>query len=415
MAAPAVKVELGLDLGANDPTSFTLNNPTRGRLDNSDFPLGGAKFFDITDRLVSVTTRRGKSQALDRNNAGISAITVDNSDRLFDPLYENGLYFGQLIPRREVRISANGYPVLYGFIDDFDIIYEPGERSRVRIELSDAFSVLANSELSDLTPDSELSGARINRILDLPEVAWPADKREIDPGNTLMLDTDIDEGDNTLGYLQLVESSEFGSVFISKDGKLVFRERNAIPNIIDLAFSDDQTITFLTPIPFVDVNIVYGSENLYNRVVLENADFIPEEALSEDLESQALYGVRALSKSGLLVQDPEQLTFLADFLIARFKEPQYRFETVKVAMDTLTPEDQDKVLDLEIGDIVRVKFTPSGIPPAIEQNCRIIGIEHSWNPTSKNISFSLERLDFGIFILDNPALGVLDQDRLAYE
>jgi hypothetical protein len=275
--------------------------------------------------------------------------------------------------------------------------------------------VFANSELPELTPDSELSGARINRILDLPEVAWPVDRREIDPGNTIMLDADIAENTGTLEYLQLVETSEFGTLFLGKDGKVVYRERNSIPNVIDVIFSDDPTPGPLTPIQFADVNIVYGSENLYNRIVLANADVFPDEVIAEDADSQALYGVRTYSQSGLLVQDPTSLQFLADFLLARFKEPQYRFETVTVVMDTLSESDQDLVLDLEIGDIVQVRFEPSDIPPAIEQNCRIIGINHDWRADSKNITFSLERLDFGIFILDNAALGVLDDDRLGYE
>jgi hypothetical protein len=415
MPAPAVKVELGLDLGSNDPTSFTLDDPVKGLLDGTTFTLGGPKFFDITDRLVTTTVRRGKSQALDRIDSGVASITVDNSDRLFDPLYPNGIYFGQLIPRREIRVSSNGYPVLYGFIDDFDIQYEPGKQSVVRIDSSDAFSVFANSELPELTPDSELSGARINRILDLPEVAWPADRREIDPGNTIMLDADIAENTGTLEYLQLVETSEFGTLFLGKDGKVVYRERNSIPNVIDVIFTDDPTPGPLTAIQFADVNIVYGSETLYNRIVLANADLFPDEVIAEDADSQALYGVRTYSQSGLLVQDPASLQFLADFLLARFKEPQYRFETVTVVMDTLSESDQNLVLDLEIGDIVQVRFEPSDIPPAIEQNCRIIGINHDWRADSKNITFSLERLDFGIFILDNAALGVLDDDRLGYE
>jgi hypothetical protein len=415
MVAPITKVELGLDLGTRDPFSFVLDDPVKGLLDSTEYTLGGSRFFDITERLLAVRTRRGKSQALDRNNAGISSITLDNTDRLFDPLYQDGLYFGQLIPRREVKISANNFPVMYGFIDDFDIIYEPGERSRVRIDLSDAFSVLTNSALEDISPESELSGARINRILDRPEVDWPEERRDVDPGNTLLLDSEIDEGTNTLSYLQLVETSEFGSVFIAKDGKFTFRERNSVPNVIDLAFTDDESIADFTPIPFTDVNIVYGSENLYNRIILENADFISDEVMAEDFDSQLLYGVRVYSQGGLLVQDPNTLDFLAEFLLARFSEPQYRFESVVVNMDTLPKEKQDKVLDLEIGDIVQVQFTPSGIPPAIEQFSRVIGINHEWSPASKNISFALERLDFAIFILDDPILGVLDQDRLAYE
>lgn len=415
MSAPSIKVELGLDLGANDPTSFTLDDAVRGILDNTVYGLGGPKFFDISNRLVSVAIRRGKNQGLDKIDAGLATITVDNSDRLFDPLYEDGLYFGQLIPRREVRISSNNYPVFNGFIDDFDIQYEPAKKSVVRIDVSDAFSVLANSALSLQTPPSELSGARITRILDLPEVAWPEDRREIDTGNTLLLDADINEGTGTLSYLQLVESSEFGTVFIARDGKFTFRERNAVPNVLNVVFANTATTAPLTAIPFIDVNIVYGSENLYNRIVLENDDLFPEEALAEDADSQALYGVRVYDQTGLLVQNPSDLQFLADFLLARFKEPQYRFETVTVSLDNISPEKQNAVLDLEIGDIVQVSFVPSETPPAIEQFCRIIGISQQWENASKNITFSLERLDFAIFILDDPVLGQLDNDRLAYE
>jgi len=413
--APSVKVELGLNLGQRDPFAFVLDSPTRGLLDNEEFTLGGERFFDITPRLVTCQINRGKSQALDRIDAGVLSVTVDNSDRTFDPLYEAGPYFGQLIPRRSVRVTSNDQPVFVGFIDDFDIQYEPGVQSVVRIDASDALSVLTNAALEEFTPDSELSGARINTILDLPEIEWPEELREIDPGNSVMLDADVSEGTSALTYLQLVADSEFGTLFLGKDGKIVFRERNAVPNVPDLVFSDEVEEGEYTGIQFADVNIIYGSENLYNRIALQNADIFPEEAYAEDADSQAVYGPRTLTQSGLLVQELEQLEFLADFLLAKYKEPQYRFETVTVVLDTITAENQDKVLDLEIGDIVLVRFEPSDIPPAIEQYVRIIGINHDWNPASKNISFALERLDFAIFILDDPVLGELDNDRLAYE
>jgi hypothetical protein len=408
-------LSLGFDLGQRDPFAFVLDDAVRGVLDGTDYTLGGERYFDITDRLVTAQVRRGKSQALDRIDAGVISVTVDNSDRTFDPLYENGPYFGQLIPRRSVRVSSNGLPVFVGFIDDFDIQYEPGVQSVVRIDASDALSVLTNSGLEEFTPDSELSGTRINTVLDRPEVDWPAELRDIDAGNSLMLDADVAEGTGTLTYLQLVANSEFGTLFLSKDGKITFRERNSVPNTPDLVFSDEVVAGVYTGIQFADVNIVYGSENLYNRITLENADIFPEQAFAEDATSQAVYGPRTLSQSGLLIQEPEQLQFLADFFLARYKEPQYRFETVTVVLDTLSTVNQDKVLDLEIGDIVLVRFEPSDIPPAIEQYCRIIGINHDWTPGSKNISFSLERLDFAVFILDDLVLGELDNDRLAYE
>jgi len=415
VAAPEVKLELGLDLGQRDPFAFVLDNATRGVLDGTEFTLGGERLFDITDRLVTCSVNRGKNNALDRIDAGVVSITVDNSDRRFDPLYVDGPYYGQLVPRRTVIISSNDYPVFVGFIDDFDIQYEPGKQSVVAISASDALSVLTNSGLEEFTPDSQLSGARINAVLDRPEVDWPAAERDIDAGNSTMLDADVAEGTGTLEYLQLVANSEFGTLFLAKDGKITYRERNAVPNTPDIVFSDEIVAGAYTGIQFADVNIVYGSENLYNRISLANADVIPDQAFAEDADSQALYGPRVYDASGLLIQEPAQLQFLADFLLARYKEPQYRFETVTVVLDTLTTVNQDKVLDLEIGDIVQVRFEPSDIPPAIEQYCRIIGINHDWNPASKNISFALERLDFAIFILNDPVLGELDNDRLAYE
>jgi hypothetical protein len=116
----------------------------------------------------------------------------------------------------------------------------------------------------------------------------------------------------------------------------------------------------------------------------------------------------------LLNNDADDLQFLADFLLARFKTPQYRFESLSVILDVLSEAQQNEVLDLEIGNIVQVKFTPSGIPPAIEQYCRVIGISHDWQNNEKRVNLSLERLDFSLFILDDPVLGILDDDRLSF-
>jgi len=415
MPAPAVKVELGVNLGARDPNTFLLDDATRGVLDNTLYTLSGDRFFDISDRLVSVSTSRGKNQALDRIDAGQLNLVVDNFDRLFDPLYENGFYFGQLIPGKEIRISCNGFPVIYGYVDDLDIAYEPGNRSVVSFQASDGLSNLTINNLPEVFPDVELSGARVTRILDLPEVAWPTDKRSIDTGNSFMSDTDISEGTQAVSYLQLLATSEAGEVFVSKDNNFVFKARNSPPGVIDLIFTDEASIPGFTTVPFAELGVVYGSEQLFNRIVLTN-DFptFPDEALAEDAESQLVYGPRSYTVDGLLNNDASDLQFLADFLLARFKEPQYRFESLSVILDTLSEAQQNEVLDLEIGNIVQVKFTPSGIPPAIEQFCRVIGISHDWQNNEKRINLALERLDFSLFILDDPTLGILDEDRLSY-
>jgi hypothetical protein len=415
MPEPAVKVELGANLGQRDTTRFVLDDVVKGVLDNTEYTLGGDRFFDITDRLISASTSRGKNQALDRIDAGQLNIVLDNFDRLFDPLYEAGFYYSQLIPGREIRISCNGFPVIYGFVDDLDIAYEPGNRSVVSFQAADALSDLTINNLPEVSPDVELSGARVTRILDLPEVAWPTDKRDIDTGNSFMSDTDISEGTQAVAYLQLIATSEAGEVFVSKDGKFVFKARNSAPGSIDLIFTDEGAIPGYTVIPFAELGVVYGTEELYNRIVLTN-DFpsFPDEASAEDAESQLLYGPRSYTATGLLNNEASDLQFLADFLLARFKEPQYRFSNLSVILDVLSEAQQNEVLDLEIGDVVQVRFTPSGIPPAIEQYVRVIGISHDWQNNEKRINLALERLDFSLFILDDAVFGILDDDRLSF-
>ena len=415
MPAPVVKVELGADLGVRDPNAFILDNVTRAVLDNTQFTLGGDRFFDITDRLLSANTSRGKNQALDRIDAGNLTIVLDNNDRLFDPLYTNGFYFSQLIPGKEIRISCNGFPVIYGTIDDLDIAYEPGNRSAVSMLASDGLSNLTINNLPEVFPDVELSGARVTRILDLPEIDWALDKRSIDAGNSTLSDTEITQGTGAIEYLQTVATSELGEVFVSKDNKFVFKQRNTIPNLPNIIFTDEPSIEGFTVIPFADLGVVYGTEELFNRVVLTNdSPSFPEEATAEDLDSQVLYGPRSYTQSGLLNEVADELQSLANILLLRFKEPQYRFNSLSVVMDTLSTEQQDEVLDLEIGDIVQVRFTPSGIPPAIEQYVRVIGISHDWSNDEKRINLALERLDFSLFVLDNPVVGILDEDRLSY-
>jgi hypothetical protein len=408
-----IKVEIGLDLGEDSPVGFKLDDLVRGKLNNVTDRLGGTLFYDISNRVQSVSTRRGKSEALDRIDAGLSSITLNNTDRLFDPLYEEGLYYGQLVPRREVRIFANNEPVFLGYVEDFVLDYQPGNRATVRVDIADAFGALANARIGELDPPSELAGARIERVLNLPEVNWPAPLREIDAGNTVMLDTNAD-GAGVLEYLQTVTDSEFGTLFISKDGDIVFKERNSATTAPDLIFSDDPTPSASTKIPFSAVRAIYGSENLYTRVILSNTDIIPEEVSVENEASSQLYGVRTYSSSNLLVQDPGELLDLANLLLVTYQNPLYRFESVSVIIDKLDETQTQAILDLEIGDIVQVHFTPSGIPPAIELPARIIGISHSWEPTLKRVSFTLETLNFGIFVLDSALFGQLDDDRLSY-
>lgn len=419
MPTPIVNVLLGADIGLRDPNTFILDDPVRGLLNSSLYTLSGDKLFDITDRVRSVSTKRGKSTSLDRMDAGTLSIQVDNSDRLFDPLYVDGTFYGQLIPGKEIRISSNDIAVIWGFVDDLNISYEPGNRSTVTFQATDALGALTRNDLPQLTTVTQRSGQRVNVILDLPTVNWPADNRAVSAGNSFMLDSTIQEGTSAIAYLQTIATSEVGEMFVNKANRFVFRARNASVNsgfsIIDVMFTDEASVPGYTTIPFTDLGVVYGTEELYNRVVVSNSRTpTPDEAVAEDFESQILYGPRTYTQTGLLNESTQDLQYLADFLLARFKEPKYRFDSLTVSLDTLPKDKQDDILGLELTNIVEVRFTPSGIGSPIQQQCKIIGISHDWSVEEKRVTFSLEQLDFTLFILDDPDFGVLDRNQLSF-
>jgi hypothetical protein len=398
MATPEIKVELGLDV--ENPNSARLDDAVKGLLDSPTYTLGGTVYYDITNKVIDASTRRGKSQALDRIDAGQASVTVRNNDRLFDPLYASSPFYGALVPRRQLRISSNGEPVFFGFIDDFGITYNPSGESQATIAASDGFSYLNKAEIEEYFPDPELPGERITAVLELPEVSWPEGRKLVEDGVFPVLDNTV-TSTNALEYMQLVANSELGTLFIDKSGNLIYQGRDHTPTSLTIEIADNNSPGSA---PFTDISVVYGSEYLYNKIVISNADVIPEEALAEDAPSQLLYGVLTYSSTGLLTEDPADLQTLADDLLAKYKQPQYRFESVTILLDDLESADQISLLDAEIGDLINVKFTPSGIPPQIGQVCRIIGISHSWSIPTKTITFSLETIS------DIPAYFTLSDD-----
>jgi len=75
-------------------------------------------YDDITSRVMKSTYSRGKNQELQKANTGRAQFQVDNHDGLFSPTLATGNLYGNLKPRRRVRITETSVPG-YG-------VYNPG-------------------------------------------------------------------------------------------------------------------------------------------------------------------------------------------------------------------------------------------------------------------------------------------------
>lgn len=385
-----VAVELGRFNG------LTLDDPELGLLDTGVLD-GSIEYQDVSDDIFSVSTRRGRNRDLDRTSAGQVSVSFRNEKRRFDPLSDSDVA-SYIVPRRPMRVTADGTAVFTGLIDDWNFTYAPGGNSIASLEGSDSFSLFAREVNAGGSAAEQLSGARIEAVLDELVIPWPMLERDIEDGNTT-LEAGLLEG-NALTYLQQVEESESGLIFMTKDGRFGFRERLFDPVGSAIMFSDQGN-----SVPYEGITINYGAELLTNEAIVTNSTGT---ATASDATSQVTYGVTARSVDSLLVSG--QIQALADYIVARYSNPEYRIESVTVNLRALTPAQVTEVLSLELGDQADVVFTPNGIPPQISIRNRVIGISHDVSVDQHTVTFNFEALPFDFFILNNDPFGILDGD-----
>lgn len=408
MPIPTPEVRIGLDITDESIGSFfTLGDATKGVLGNSTYVLAGTVLFDVTDRVRTITVNRGRSRDFADYPAGEVVVTMNNFDRAFDPIYQNSPFFGSIVPRRELRISSNGIDLFRGWIEDWNLFYSKDGESLVDAIAADATVILAKQTLGEFTPTEQLTGARINEVLSKPEVGWASALRDVDTGQATLGTQVVAENTNALTYMQKVAETEPGSLFVDKTGKVRFIQRNS-------GYSSTDIVTFnqTTGIPYDNVQVIYGSELLYNEVqgIREGGGT----AIASNTDSQDAYGIRQLDISGLLFSTDDQLLDLVVNYAIQYSEPEYRFESFEVKLHKLDTADQNSVLGLELGDAVQIAFTPNGISPAIERFLEVIRINHIIEPDEHIVQLGFRAIDYPPFVLGDSLFGKLGTGVLAW-
>lgn len=406
---PTEKVEIGFDLVLPTGPFFTLDDPVKGQLDNTTYTLAGFQYYDITNYVTSIGVTRGKSDDIVSISSGELVVELNNRTRAFDPTYVDGPFYGNILPKRLVRYSVNGIQQYQGVLDDWNLVYSPDGDAVASFAASDGFVYLNNQTLAEGTATAQLSGARIGAVLDDQYVQWPSTERDIDPGSTTLGANVVQDGQGVLSYLQTIEQSELGLFFIGKDGKAVFRDRTHTPSTTSLVkFADDGT-----GIGYQNLQIAYGSENLVNEVA-SISEITTNQTISTDTVSQEEYGIFNATFDNLLLSTDAQVEVFNATLLARYSQPVYRFSELEVRLNDLSLADQNKVLNLELGDFVQVVFTPSNLPPAINKYAAVIRANHNVDISGEHIvTLGLNTLNFTYLILDDLVFGRLDEGSLS--
>jgi hypothetical protein len=401
MAVPTKRVEIEVDPNSGLQPFFTLDDAIYGVLDSPEAILGSLAYVDVTQHVVSMSVDRGSSRLLDKYNAGQASVVFDNTTRLFDPLNANSPYAEQLLPRRGIKIYSGDENVFTGIVEDWNLNYNPSGDNTTTAVASDKFTLLAQQTMSAHTAISQVSGARITAILDRTEVEWSATDRDIDSGQYVLQADVVDEGTVVLDYLNQVTQSEYGDIFIAKNGYLTFQDSTVGPSNTGLiTLADDGT-----GIKFTELQVVFGSELLYNRVTLTRVNGTAQ--VVDDLTSQAFYGITTYEQDNLLNNNDSDVLNQANYILNKYSNPQYRFETITVELAELSPAQALQVLAKELTDTLYVKFTPNNIGDPIQKYAQIIGINHRIGNFTHTVTFNLDTLDFAPFVLDDSQFGVL--------
>jgi len=401
-----MKVEIAFDLAANGLGSFfTLDDPVRGKLDQTLYVLGGDVLVDVTNTVRQVSVNRGRNQQLEKFISGNANLVLENRTRLYDPLNSASPYFGSIVPGKQVVITNKDRVIYTGQVADWNFNYSVTGESTAQVSCVDALSLLVKPLLTAGTEVEQKTGARVHAVLD--DIGWPLAQRTISVGQaTLGADVVVADTTTALDYLNKISISEPGALFVGANGNLVFRDRSDAQNALG-------AITFGTGgIPFSDIGVVFGIEEMINQVSVTyyGGTAVAGTAVASSETSISRYGLLD-SDYDTLLSSPADAQALADWQVGLYADPVYRVDTVTVLLDALSLANQQTVLGLELGAVAKVQWTPNNIGAQVSQLVTIDGIEFLATPAACSISFTMSETT-AAFILDDPDFGILDNNNI---
>jgi hypothetical protein len=409
----ALRVDTGYDVG-----SFQLDSDIKGLLDGV-YPLGPTTdFADITASATQINVRRGRRDQGDQFAAGTMSFTINDVDGVFNPFDDTGPYYNTpealpgLAPLRAVELiryddSDNPEYLYRGRIVNYEYNFSLDGLDQVIVYCADNFYLLSQTYMDELNVTVETSGQRIETVLDLPEVDYPAGAaRNIDPGTVDLGHAaayTVPAGTNVLSYLtQINQTAEFGRLFVSRAGVLTFTPRTGTTLSGSVAdFHDDGT-----EIPYDGLGITFEADQVTNRVLIENLGTAIETA--EDLASQALFFIQTNSITNSLLDDTE-LAAAATYLLDPY--PEARYNSVETVFGALTNAQRDAVAIIDINDTISIQkqFITGSSTMTLAQELSVEGIEHTITLDGHRVAlFTSPTTIVFELILDDATYGTLD-------
>ena len=410
MTVPTMQVMVGFQSTTGFGTPFQLDDAFYGVLTTAGRgTLGGVTMVDLTSLVESVNINRGRSRQLDQFNSGSATIAFNNDTQALNPSNTSSPYYPFVLPRCPVQILANGIPIYTGLVTDWNLDYDISNQDMMYASCSDNFTVLANQALNAVTPSAQTTGARINTVLDLTEINYQG-ARSIDAGSSTLGAYAIDQDTVCLNYLQQVNTSEQGYLFMSANGTLTFKGRSSVLNpVAGATFNTDGT-----GLPYQTLINQYGDELLYNYVVTQSPAGAAQ--ITSNAASIALYQAQNYNLLNLLNSTTTEVAGLGNYLLGKYQNPVLRFTGLSTQLAALSEANQNIALTLDLTSICSVvKNFVVGTPATETQTLIVSGVSHSITPGSHIVSYTFESTDSNQYLTLNDAIfGTLDNNLLSF-
>ena len=417
MTVPVTTVSVGFPTTTGFGNALQLDGANIARNQLGTGVLGGTAFADLTYLVESVTITRGRNRQLDQFNAGTATVVFNNSSRILDPLNQSSPYWQGapynatgVLPRNPIVISSNGIPIYTGLITDWNLAYDiQPNGDRMYAQCSDAFTVLANQALNQVTPARQLSSDRVNTVLNYSEINYQG-ARAIGTGSSYLGAYQIDQDTEVLNYLQQVTTSEQGYLYMSAAGVLTFKGRSSVLNPVSGATFN----TIGTGLPMQSIENQFGDELLYNYIITQS----PAGAVqtTSSATSIAAFQTQQYALTNLLNDTTTEVAALGNYLLGKYKDPVLRFTGISTELTALSAANQNICLTLDLTSIATVVMAYStGTPATVSQTLIVSGVSHNITPQSHIISYNFESTDQNQYMTLNDAIfGILDNNLLSF-
>ena len=407
--------ELLIDTGTLQD-AFILDTSTLNGVDVLD---GTTSFADVTSGVLQVNIKRGRRDVGDQFSAGTMTFTLNDtfSDGVFNPFdtlspfYDTTNNQPGLAPMREVTFtrydSGNNPELLFvGYIVNYDYAFTLGGLNTVSVMCNDQFYLLAQTVLDELNVTAQLSGARINTVLALPEVNYTL-PTNIATG-TVNLGHDaaytVPAGTNVLAYLsQINDTAEFGRLFMSRDGTLTFDNRigSTVSGPV-VEFADTGNT------PYDTVGITFEADQVVNRATVTALN--ANTSTDTDAASVSEYFIQATSITNSLLHIQGEVDAAAAYLLDG--EPAARYTDIGTTFASLSTAQRDAVAIVDIGDTISIDktFTSGPSTTTFAQELSVEGVEHVIDFASGHRAtfFTAPTTIVSLLILSDAVDGTLD-------